>query len=89
MPAMMVAVVGMMVGQWWGWWGTLYKFSVPSPKGNNDVYGCDLDRIGLVVNDLIMWNNVAKSTLWFGFGSLCFISSCFTTGVSLTSSVVG
>ncbi|MFS8031052.1 hypothetical protein Hanom_Chr17g01541221 [Helianthus anomalus] len=58
--------------------------SVPSPKGNNDVYGCDLDRIGLVVNDLIMWNDVAKSTLWFGFGSLCFISSCFTTGVSFS-----
>ncbi|KAI7741768.1 hypothetical protein M8C21_000612, partial [Ambrosia artemisiifolia] len=58
--------------------------SIPSPKGNGDDYGCDFDRIGAVVNDLIMWNDVAKSTLWFGFGSLCFLSSCFTTGVSFS-----
>ncbi|KAK9052565.1 hypothetical protein SSX86_029194 [Deinandra increscens subsp. villosa] len=60
--------------------------SVPSPKGNDDDdnNGYDFDRIGLLLNDLIMWNDVAKSTLWFGFGSLCFLSSCFTTGVSFS-----
>ncbi|KAI3694031.1 hypothetical protein L1987_76989 [Smallanthus sonchifolius] len=58
---------------------------VPSPKPNDDDdYEYDFHRIGLLVNDLIMWNDVAKSTLWFGFGSLCFLSSCFTTGVSLS-----
>ncbi|KAL4567744.1 hypothetical protein LXL04_023337 [Taraxacum kok-saghyz] len=31
-----------------------------------------------------MWNDVAKSTLWFGFGSLCFLSSCFSTGISFS-----
>ncbi|KAI3812271.1 hypothetical protein L1987_16978 [Smallanthus sonchifolius] len=58
--------------------------SIPSPKGSDDDYGCNFDRIGLLVNDLVMWNDVAKSTLWFGFGSLCFLSSCFTTGVSFS-----
>ncbi|KAL3624093.1 Reticulon-like protein B18 [Castilleja foliolosa] len=28
-----------------------------------------------------MWKDVSKSSLWFGFGSLCFMSSCFTRGV--------
>ena len=42
---------------------------------------CNLDRIGKVINDLIMWNDVAKSSLWFGFGSLCFLSSCFARGI--------
>ncbi|XP_076957691.1 reticulon-like protein B17 [Bidens hawaiensis] len=58
--------------------------SVPSPKQNEDDYGYNFDRIGLLVNDLVMWNDVAKSTLWFGFGSLCFLSSCFSTGVSFS-----
>lgn len=58
--------------------------SIPSPKGNEDDYGYNFDRIGLLINDLIMWNDVAKSTLWFGLGSLCFLSSCFTTGVSFS-----
>lgn len=43
---------------------------------------CNLDRIGQLVTDLIMWNDVAKSSLWFGFGSLCVLSSCFAKGVS-------
>ncbi|KAK1437990.1 hypothetical protein QVD17_03791 [Tagetes erecta] len=61
------------------------SITIPSPKGNDgDDNGYDFDRIGLVLNDLIMWNDVAKSTLWFGFGSLCVISSCFTSGVSFS-----
>ncbi|CAH1414617.1 unnamed protein product [Lactuca virosa] len=58
--------------------------SIPSPKGNDEDYGYNFDRIGFLINDLIMWNDVAKSTLWFGFGSLCFLSSCFTTGISFS-----
>ncbi|PON32041.1 hypothetical protein PanWU01x14_364770 [Parasponia andersonii] len=41
-----------------------------------------LDRIGQVISDLVMWRDVAKSSLWFGFGSLFFLSSCFAQGVS-------
>lgn len=58
--------------------------SIPSPKGNDDDYGYNFDQIGLMINDLIMWNDVAKSSLWFGFGSLCFLSSCFATGISFS-----
>ncbi|KAL7215920.1 hypothetical protein ACSBR1_027965 [Camellia fascicularis] len=57
--------------------------SVPSPKTNDDdLY--NLDRIGQLITDLILWNDVAKSTLWFGFGSLCFLSSCFARGISFS-----
>lgn len=55
--------------------------SIASPKGN-DGDGCYLDQIGQMINDLIMWNDVAKSSLWFGFGSLCFLSSCFAKGIN-------
>lgn len=41
-----------------------------------------LNRIGQLMNDLIMWKDVTKSSLWFGVGSLFFLSSCFTNGVS-------
>ncbi|KAI3728641.1 hypothetical protein L6452_17280 [Arctium lappa] len=58
--------------------------SIPSPKGKDDDYGYNFDQIGLMINDLIMWNDVAKSSLWFGFGSLCFLSSCFATGISFS-----
>ncbi|KAM7492218.1 hypothetical protein LguiA_035139 [Lonicera macranthoides] len=54
----------------------------PSPTHDGD--GCNLDRIGQLFTDLVMWNDVAKSSLWFGFGSLCFISSCFTQGIKFS-----
>lgn len=44
--------------------------------------GCNLDGIKNMIFDLIMWKDVAKSTLWYGFGSMCFLSSCFTKGIS-------
>jgi hypothetical protein len=44
--------------------------------------GVNLERIGMVVYDLIMWKDVAKSSLWFGLGCLCFLSSCFAKGIS-------
>lgn len=44
----------------------------------------NLDAIGEVLNDLVMWKDVSKSSLWFGFGSLCFLSSCFAKGVSFS-----
>ncbi|KAJ0028797.1 hypothetical protein Pint_35887 [Pistacia integerrima] len=31
-----------------------------------------------------MWTGVAESSLWFGLGFLCFLSSCFTKGVSFS-----
>lgn len=47
--------------------------------------GGDLDRIGMLITELIMWRDVTKSTLWFGFGSLCFLSTCFTKGINFRS----
>ncbi|KAI5557997.1 hypothetical protein BDE02_17G009700 [Populus trichocarpa] len=38
----------------------------------------------MVVYDLIMWKDVAKSSLWFGLGCLCFLSSCFAKGISFS-----
>lgn len=51
---------------------------------DNDENG-SLDRIGQLITDLIMWKDAAKSSLWFGFGSLFFLSSCFARGVSFRS----
>lgn len=48
---------------------------------DNDENG-SLDRIGQLITDLIMWKDAAKSSLWFGLGSLFFFSTCFTRGVS-------
>uniref|UniRef100_A0A3Q7I8Y9 Reticulon-like protein n=1 Tax=Solanum lycopersicum TaxID=4081 RepID=A0A3Q7I8Y9_SOLLC len=47
--------------------------------------GCDLiNRIEILVSDLVMWRDVARSSLWFGLGSLCFLSSCFAKGVTFS-----
>ncbi|KAL8461217.1 hypothetical protein ACS0TY_032619 [Phlomoides rotata] len=46
--------------------------------------GYNLDAIGEIINDLVMWKDVSKSSLWFGVGSLCFLSSCFTRGVNFS-----
>ncbi|OMO96923.1 Reticulon [Corchorus capsularis] len=46
----------------------------------------NLDRMGEVISDLVMWRDVAKSSLWFGVGCLCFLSSCFTKGVTFSIS---
>ncbi|KAE8730338.1 Reticulon-like protein B17 [Hibiscus syriacus] len=51
-----------------------------SPKKSN------LDRIGEMITDMVKWTDVAKSSLWFGFGCLCFLSSCFTKGVTFRRS---
>lgn len=42
----------------------------------------NLDEIGELIYDLVMWRDVAKSSLWFGFGCLSFLSSCFTRGLN-------
>uniref|UniRef100_A0A1J3GQM6 Reticulon-like protein n=1 Tax=Noccaea caerulescens TaxID=107243 RepID=A0A1J3GQM6_NOCCA len=47
---------------------------------NEEVCHGDLERIRENISDLIMWRDVAKSTLWFGFGCICFLSSCFAKG---------
>ncbi|XP_027343319.1 reticulon-like protein B17 [Abrus precatorius] len=57
--------------------------SASSPKCEEE-NGGDFDRVGQVVSDLIMWKDVSKSTLWFGFGCLCFLSSCFTQGLNFS-----
>ncbi|XP_073029106.1 reticulon-like protein B17 [Primulina eburnea] len=54
-----------------------------SPR-TNDGDGCNLDRIEEFISDLVMWKDVSKSSLWFGFGFLCFLSSCFTKGVNFS-----
>lgn len=47
--------------------------------------GCDLiNRIEIFLSDLVMWRDVARSSLWFGLGSLCFLSSCFAKGVTFS-----
>nr|VDC74391.1 unnamed protein product [Brassica rapa] len=56
----------------------------PSSDLSKDVCEGDLERIRENINDLIMWRDVAKSTLWFGFGCLCFLSSCFAKGFSFS-----
>lgn len=44
--------------------------------------GVGLDHIGQLVSDLVMWKDVTKSTLWFGLGCICLLSSCFSQGFS-------
>uniref|UniRef100_A0A1J3HL45 Reticulon-like protein n=1 Tax=Noccaea caerulescens TaxID=107243 RepID=A0A1J3HL45_NOCCA len=44
----------------------------------------DLNRIGEIISDIVMWRDVAKSTLWFGFGCLCLLSSCFAKGFNFS-----
>ncbi|KAK4286133.1 hypothetical protein QN277_002733 [Acacia crassicarpa] len=57
--------------------------STSSPKAEEE-NGGNLDRIGQLITDLILWEDVSKSTLWFGLGFLCFLSSCFTNGLTLS-----
>ncbi|XP_068667213.1 reticulon-like protein B18 isoform X2 [Aristolochia californica] len=60
--------------------------SIPSPDPSSissDDNG-ELDCLGKLAWELIMWKDVAKSSLWFGFGSLCFMSSSFTSGYSFS-----
>ncbi|KAL2937858.1 Reticulon-like protein B17 [Bienertia sinuspersici] len=52
-------------------------------KGNNGGEN-PLDGIGQLIWELIMWKDAAKSSLWFGFGCLCFLSSCFTKGLNIS-----
>ncbi|XWS39436.1 hypothetical protein CRYUN_Cryun18bG0053900 [Craigia yunnanensis] len=54
-----------------------------SPKAD-DCEKSNIGRMGEMISDLVMWRDVAKSSLWFGFGCLCFLSSCFTKGVTFS-----
>ncbi|KAL0733456.1 hypothetical protein Bca4012_009666 [Brassica carinata] len=63
------------------------KTSPPPPCSSpNDASSCqsDLNRIGEMISDLVMWRDVARSTLWFGFGCLSFLSSCFAKGLNFS-----
>ncbi|CAJ2660527.1 unnamed protein product [Trifolium pratense] len=53
-------------------------------KGIEEENGVDFDRIGQLVSDLVMWKDVSKSTFWFGIGSLCLLSSCFSQGFNFS-----
>ncbi|CAH2077686.1 unnamed protein product [Thlaspi arvense] len=56
----------------------------PSSVLSEDVCHGDLERIRENISDLIMWRDAAKSTLWFGFGCICFLSSCFAKGFNFS-----
>ncbi|OMO55787.1 Reticulon [Corchorus capsularis] len=58
--------------------------SLPSSSLSPNCEKGNLDRMGEVISDLVMWRDVAKSSLWFGVGCLCFLSSCFTKGVTFS-----
>ncbi|PNX91853.1 reticulon-like protein B17-like [Trifolium pratense] len=60
---------------------SLVPFQSPKAEEEN---GGDFDRIGMLITELIMWKDVSKSSFWFGFGSLCFLSSCFTKGFNFS-----
>ncbi|KAK1324734.1 Reticulon-like protein B17 [Acorus calamus] len=50
--------------------------ALPSPDpAMNEIRA---NEIGELLWEMVMWRDVAKSSLWFGFGCLCFFSSCFT-----------
>ncbi|PKA58816.1 Reticulon-like protein B18 [Apostasia shenzhenica] len=48
-----------------------------------------LDGLSMAITDLVMWQNVAKSALWFGLGSILFLSSILSrdVGFSVISAV--
>lgn len=54
------------------------------PPKTDDCEKSNIDQIGEMISDLVMWRDAAKSSLWFGFGCLCFLSSCFTKGISFS-----
>ena len=62
-----------------------YYFWVVLFSESEEENGGDLDHVGQVVSDLIMWKDASKSTFWFGFCSLCLLSSCFTQGLNFRS----
>ncbi|XP_042429608.1 reticulon-like protein B18 [Zingiber officinale] len=43
-----------------------------------------LDGIQERIFELVMWKNAAKSTLWFGLGTMFFSSSCFSEDFSFS-----
>ncbi|KAE9599885.1 hypothetical protein Lal_00045951 [Lupinus albus] len=57
--------------------------SSSSPKAEEE-NGIDLDRVGQLLGDLVMWKDLSKSVLWFGFGTLCFLSFSFTKGLNFS-----
>ncbi|XP_042397468.1 reticulon-like protein B17 [Zingiber officinale] len=51
---------------------------------NNEDCRSSLDGIQEHIFELVMWKNVAKSSLWFGLGTLFFLSSCFSKDFSFS-----
>ncbi|CAL9117895.1 unnamed protein product [Musa textilis] len=57
---------------------SLVLSSNPPPPSGAEIAVNDRRASLEQITDLIMWKNVAKSTLLFGFGSTFFLSSCFS-----------
>ncbi|CAL9762280.1 unnamed protein product [Musa acuminata subsp. burmannicoides] len=57
---------------------SLVLSSNPPPPSGAEISVNDRRASLEQIIDLIMWKNVAKSTLLFGFGSTFFLSSCFS-----------
>ncbi|WOK97256.1 reticulon-like protein B17 isoform X2 [Canna indica] len=58
----------------------------PSPAaevGNGDRQS-NLDGLQEQIVELVMWRNAAKSALWFGLGSMIFLSSTFSRDISFS-----
>ncbi|KAJ0963124.1 hypothetical protein J5N97_028246 [Dioscorea zingiberensis] len=56
----------------------------PLPKIVDEDNCSSVDDLLERILELILWKNVAKSTLWFGFGSMFFLSSWFSRDVSFS-----
>ncbi|XP_031502315.1 reticulon-like protein B17 [Nymphaea colorata] len=65
------------------------KKGTPRRLGEKEGYkkeldGRDINRVGQWLYELIMWKDVARSSLWFGLGSVCFLASAFAQGISFS-----
>ncbi|EPS61322.1 hypothetical protein M569_13475, partial [Genlisea aurea] len=54
------------------------------PVSSSPSLRCDGFEIWAFIHELITWKDVARSSLWFGFGVVCFFSACFTSGVNFS-----
>ncbi|KAM0939535.1 putative reticulon-like protein B17/18/21 [Dioscorea sansibarensis] len=58
--------------------------STPVPRIVDEDCCSSVDGLLEMILELIMWKNVAKSSFWFGFGSVFFLSSWFSGDFSFS-----
>ncbi|KAH7658105.1 Reticulon domain-containing protein [Dioscorea alata] len=58
--------------------------STPVPRIVDEDCCSSVDGLLELILELIMWKNVAKSSFWFGFGSVFFLSSWFSRDFSFS-----